>query len=487
MTTQPSQSARPRRFVTWLLALTGALAMLAGASSERPASAGARSAAVLTIDGAIGPATADYVQRGLREAQSQGAVVVVLEMDTPGGLDTSMREIIRATIASPLPVLTHVAPSGARAASAGTYILLASPIAAMSPATNLGAATPVSIGGGFPGMPGSEPAKEPARPASGTERAKTGEAASERTPASAMEAKVLNDAVAYIRSLALLHGRNADWAESAVRKSASLSASEAVERKVVDFIANGMTDLLDKAHGRRVKLGENTIELDTRGLPTIELNPDWRSRFLSAITNPNIALLLMMLGVYGLFFEFMNPGALYPGTIGAIALLVGLYALSALPVNYAGVALLILGLALMVAEGFAPSFGALGIGGLISFALGATLLLDADVPGLAVSLPLIAGLGVTSLGFTLLVGRLALRSRRQPVVSGVQALVGHSAQVLDWQDGKGHVFVASERWLATGPDQLTVGESVEVTAAAGLRLQVKTTIETAGTRSSASH
>jgi membrane-bound serine protease (ClpP class) len=479
MDTPPRTMPRPRsrlRVLGWAL-LTGLgtwLGVLA-ASLAVPAG-GTRTAVVLTIDGAIGPASADYVKRGLARAQERGAAAIVLQIDTPGGLDTSMREIIRAILACPVPVLGYVAPAGARAASAGTYILYASHVAAMTPGTNLGAATPVQIGGGSP-LPGGPTDERPAAPAPSASGASApaggdGVTRSPRRGAGAMEAKVTNDAVAYIRSLAELHGRSADWAEAAVRDAASLGAEDALKRGVVDLLATSIPDLLDKAHGREVRLGEARLTLDTRGLAVERLDPDWRSKLLGAITNPNLALILMLVGIYGLIFEFMNPGALVPGTIGAISLLLGLYALSALPVNYVGVALLLLGIALMVAEAFTPSVGVLGIGGVVAFVFGAMLLFDADAPGFGVSLPLVGGVALASLGMTLLIVRLALKSRRSRVVTGAEGLVGTDARVLDWRGRAGHVLAAGERWAADGPADLQPGQAVRVTALHGLQVSV---------------
>ncbi|MBA3599249.1 MAG: nodulation protein NfeD [Methylibium sp.] len=448
--------------------LAGALLWLAAVlGAAQPTDPGTRAAVVLSVDGVIGPASADYVKRGLTRAHEQGAAAVVLRMDTPGGLDTSMREIIRAIIASPIPVLSYVAPSGARAASAGTYILYASHVAAMAPGTNLGAATPVQIGGGGGGGGGSPmPGREP--PASQPR----GDAASTPGGRSASEAKAVNDAVAYIRSLADLHGRNADWAERAVREAVSLPAREAVEQGVVDLIAGGIPELLDKAHGREVRLGAGKLTLQTAGLELRRMEPDWRSRMLGVITNPNLALILMMIGVYGLLFEFMNPGALVPGVVGAISLLIGLYALSALPLTYAGAALMLLGLGLLLAEAFAPSFGILGIGGAVAFMLGASLLIDTEAPGYALSLPLVAGIAVCALVASLVVVRLALSSRRHPVVSGTVAMIGEPARVLDWSGGAGHVHAVGERWSATGPPGLEPGQTVRVRAVHGLCVEV---------------
>ena len=464
---------RPPHRLPWLFAAAFAAAPLcliaalfAALAVAQPAQA-PRTAVLLTIDGAIGPAAADYVKRELARSHESGAVAVVLQMDTPGGLDTSMREIIRAILAAPVPVLTYVAPSGARAASAGTYILYASHIAAMAPGTNLGAATPVQLGGGGGGdnLPGQQP-----QPAASPPR--DGASAPAQAGRSAMEAKTINDAVAYIRSLAELRGRNAAWAERAVRESVSLPAHEAVQQRVVDLMAASVPELLDKAHGRNVRLGAGSVTLDTAGLEVRSVEPDWRTRMLGVIGNPNIALILMMVGVYGLLFEFMNPGTLFPGVIGGISLLVGLYALSVLPLAYVGVALLLLGLALMLAEGFAPSFGILGIGGAIAFVLGASLLVDTEAPGFAVSLPLAAGIAAATLGFSVLVVRLALRARRQRGVSGAEGLVGASARVLDWSGSAGHVFVAGERWAARGASGLLPGQTVQVQTVQGLTLVV---------------
>jgi membrane-bound serine protease (ClpP class) len=489
-----------RRAAPWLalLALGWLLLLVSWATQSQAqdtATATApRTAWVLTIDGAIGPASAAYIQRGLGRAVDAGAAAVVLQMDTPGGLDTSMREIIRSILSSPIPVLSYVGPSGARAASAGTYILYASPVAAMAPGTNLGAATPVQIGGGgglpMPGRPPAEDVPQPSgesseEPASdsaepGAAPADTRPGSSERpTPArspagggSASQAKVLNDAIAYIRSLADLHGRNADWAEEAVRDAASLSASAALERGVIDIVATSVPDLLEQAHGREVRMGEARLTLNTAGMQIQQHAPDWRARMLGVITNPNLALILMLVGVYGLIFEFMNPGALVPGTIGAISLLLGLYALSALPVNYVGVLLILLGIALMVAEAFSPSFGILGLGGVAAFVFGAMLLFDGDAPGYGVSIALVGGLALASLGLTLLIVRLALKSRRARIVTGQDALIGQTAKVLDWQGGSGHVFAAGERWQSDGPAGLLPGQSVRIAGVRGLHLDV---------------
>lgn len=450
------------------LAALLAAAVISAVGANAQAADDPKTAMVLSLDGIVGPATADYLIRGLAAAKEQNAAAVVLRIDTPGGLDASMRDIIHAILASPVPVIAYVAPNGSRAASAGTYILYASHVAAMAPATNLGAATPVALGG----TP-ARPADKPAEP-SGKKPAADGEgSAPPAAPKDASESKAVNDAVAYIRSLAALRGRNADWAEQAVRSAASLSAGEARAQNVIDLIADDLPDLMQKADGRSVRVGNADVVLRTKDALLLHREPDWRTRVLGVITNPNLALMLLMVGVYGLIFEFMSPGALYPGVIGAICLLVGLYALSALPLTYAGIALALLGTVLMVAEIFTPSIGILGIGGAISFVLGAILLVDTDSPAYEVSLPMVAGVAVASLGMTFLIGRLALRSRRAPIVSGADALIGQRGKVLSWADGQGYVSAAGERWRALGPAGLAAGDTAVIVAVRGVTLHVQ--------------
>lgn len=372
-----------------------------------------------------------------------------------------MREIIRAILASPVPVASFVAPSGARAASAGTYILYASHIAVMAPGTNLGAATPIALGvkpfGGD-----EEPEKKP-----GEAGGKQAEA-----PGDAHEAKAVNDAVAYIRGLAELRNRNADWAERAVREAASLSSTAAVREHAIDFIAVDVNDLLAKAQGHMVQVGQTDVRLDTAGLAVQEFEADWRTRLLSVITDPNIAIILMMVGIYGLIFEFLAPGTMLPGTIGGICLLLGLYALALLPVSFAGLGLIFLGVGLTAAEAHSPSFGAFGIGGGIAVILGATILFDTDIPGLEVSRPLLGAIAFATLAFSLVIARLAFTSRLRQVATGAEEMIGISGRVESWTGLTGYVIAHGERWKAVSTEPLVAGDLVSVTGRNGLALEV---------------
>jgi membrane-bound serine protease (ClpP class) len=410
----------------------------------------------LTIEGAIGPATDDYVGRALETAARRGAEVVVIRMDTPGGLDSAMRGIIKSITNSAVPVASYVAPAGARAASAGTYILYASHIAAMAPGTNVGAATPVKLGGTPPGS-----------------RSKDKQDKTDDAVADAGKQKIINDAVAYLRSLAELRGRNQEWAEEAVRKADSIPASEALQLGVIDIVASGMADLLKQIDGREVLVQGQKRSLHTAGSVVDQLAPDWRSRFLSVITNPNVAYILMLIGIYGLMLEFSNPGAIVPGTVGAIALLLALYSFQLLPINYAGVGLILLGVALMVGEAFQPSFGVLGIGGLTAFVIGSVILMDTDVPGFGIDISVIISFAIISaLVFIVVIG-MAIKARRRPVVSGSEQLVGAEATVLADFDGQGKVSIHSETWRALSGAPLRKGQQVKVSGIDGLTLRVE--------------
>ena len=433
----------------WRLRILAGLTALAGAWGWAAGDAvrAGHTGTLLPVSGPIGPATSDFFVRTLRQAEEDGATVVIVTIDTPGGLDTAMRDMVQAILAAEIPVIGYVSPSGARAASAGAYLLYATHVAAMAPATNLGAATPVQIGG-------PQGAGTPA----------------EGTP---LERKALNDAVAYIRGLAELRGRNVEWAESAVREGASLPADEALAAGVVELVAADLPELLRMLDGRKVKLRSQEVELQTSGLVLHEVERDWRTSLLALVTNPNVAYLLMLIGIYGLLLEGYNPGAIVPGVVGAICLLLALFAFQVLSVNYAGLALIALGVVLIVAESFVPSFGALGLGGIVAFVFGSVMLLDREVPGFSIAWQLIVAMALAGALVLLAIVSFAMRARRRPVVSGVEGLTAEHAEAVEDFEHSGLVRVHGELWSAVSAVPVRAGQRVRIRGVEGLTLEVE--------------
>ena len=443
-----------------------AIALLLGCSVPPLAKSGV--AVQLQLDGALGVATAEYIIDGIESANERNANVIIIRMDTPGGLMEPMRDIVQAILNSDVPVVTYVSPGGARADSAGTYILLASHIAAMAPTTHLGAATPVSLGGDDPPVP-----RPPDQIDGGDSESEDAEESDESDPGGAMQRKILNDAIAYIRGLAEAHGRNADWAEEAVRDAATLTAREALEQNVIDVIADNLEDLLTAIDGREVNLNNESAVIDSADLVVDNVEPNWRIKFLKTIANPQVVLLLLAVGIYGLLFEGYNPGAIYPGVAGVICLLLAAYALQVLPVNYVGLALIIVGFALIIAETFIPSFGALGIGGIAAFIFGAIMMFDSGIPGFGISKIFIFSFAVVIGGMLFLLVGYLLKFRQRGAVSGKGSIVGGTGRAMLSFTGEGKIWLEGESWSAVSRVAIEKDQAVVVRAIDGLTLVVE--------------
>lgn len=462
--------------LTFIVASSLAVVATTPAAETEPARSGdlePAPAVLLEVEGPIGPAIDDYLGRAFGRAEDMAAPVIIVRMDTPGGLDTSMRAIVRKILDSPIPVAVYIAPEGARGASAGTYILYAAHVAAMAPATSVGAATPVQMGG----PPGAEPTEgaDDSRetPEMEDESESADDGTSLGTSSEAMRRKVVNDAVSYMRGLAELRGRNADWAEEAVRQGVTLTSSAALDKNVINFRVADVDALLTAMDGLTVDVDGKDWILETEGRMVQPISPDWRTRLLSVLTNPNVAYILMLLGIYGIILEFSNPGSFVPGIAGAICLLLGLFAFHLLPVNYAGVALIVLGILLMLAEAFAPSFGALGVGGIIAFLLGSIFLIDTDAPGFELHLPVIIGVTLASAFMFIVVFALAMKAWKRPVVSGREGIVGAEAAALEDFKSEGRVRLKGESWKARTSAPLRRGDRVKVKHVDGLTVSVE--------------
>ncbi len=451
---------RCKRLLTPLSFLLFLLVLLYLLATPTPLTGRANHATLLTVKGAIGPAVADYVGRGFKKAIEDNASLLVIQMDTPGGLDLSMRDIIKTILSSPIPVITYVSPNGSRAASAGTYILYASHIAAMSPATNIGAATPVQIGG----MPGS---REPLE----KKPEKNGDKKKDAAEHSAMKRKMVNDASAYIRSLAERHGRNVEWAVKAVKKAESLTAAEALELGVIDIVAADLTDLFRQVNNREVMLESGIHQINATNLAINRIDPTWRTKVLSVISDPNVAYILILLGVYGLIYELANPGFFLPGVVGGISLILALYAFQVLPINYSGLALIFLGIFFLIGEAFIPSFGSLGIGGIVAFSVGSLILIKDE--SLQISLFLIAGTTIVSAVCILLLTGRIYSMRNTKVRTGAEALIGMTGEAISDFEGSGRIWLLGESWQVKTTGQVKKGEHVEIIAQEGLQLTVK--------------
>mgnify|MGYP001817184629 CR=1 FL=1 len=435
------------------LLIPAILALLLATIWSKPTAASPFTVVELDIEGAIGVATADYVRAGIDKAAAVDADLVIIKIDTPGGLMKPTRSIIKDILGSPVPIAVYVTPAGARADSAGTYILLAAHITAMAPTTHLGAATPI--------------------PVLGSDR-KAGDEndESEESP-TASDRKIINDAVSYIRGLAERHGRNADWAETAVTEGATLTATEALEQNVIEFIATDRAELLALLDGYEIRAADQTRTLSTADAEVIEFGPDWRIRLLTVISNPEIVILLGLIGLYGLMYEGWNPGAIVPGVVGAICLLLAGYALQVIPVNYAGLALIVIGISLMVAEAFAPSFGALGIGGIAAFIFGAIIMFDTGVPGFGISYGFVIGVALVFAALIIWLLGYLLRLRRRGAVSGVESVIGGVATALEDFSDTGKVWHQGEAWKARSSAPVTRNQQVVINNMDGLVLVVE--------------
>lgn len=429
----------------WKRWIAGCL-LLAACGLAAPARAADR-VVVVEISGAINPVVAEFVSSEIQSANAENDTLIVIQMDTPGGLDTSMRQIIKAIQVSKIPVATFVAPSGSRAASAGTFITIASHIAAMAPGTNIGAAHPVNLMGGED-KKGDEP--------------------------SPMEEKILNDASAYIRSLAQARGRNEDWAEMAVRKSVSISAEEAKKLAVIDLIANNVDALVLAVDGREVKMSDGgTVTLATQGKAIEFRTMSPRENILDTISNPNIAYILMMIGLVGLYFELSNPGLILPGVLGGISIILALYAMQTLPINYAGLLLILLGGILFIAELNTPTMGLLSAGGVVSLLLGSLMLIDTDDPAMQISNMVLYPTLAASVFIALGTLYLATKSSQLKAISGAEGLIGTTGVVKKALNPGGSVYIRGELWNAVSDETIPEGETVVVEKVEGLKIKVR--------------